>query len=50
MHSPAERTVPAESWVFTHELKRALGYFSQINHHFELIEWEDSLLSTVQNV
>lgn len=50
MRSPAERTVPAESQVFTHALKRALWCFSQINHHFELIKWEDSLLSTAQNV
>lgn len=50
VHSPAEQTVPAEPWVFTHALKGAPWCFSQINHHFELIKWEDSLLSTAQNV
>lgn len=50
MRSPAERTVPTESQVFIHALKRALWCFPQINHHCELIKWEDSLLSTAQNV
>lgn len=51
MRGPARGPVPPESWVFIHALKkRALWCFSQINHNLELIKWEDSLLSTVQNL